>query len=138
MAGKCSHKEIAKVAGVSLTAVKEFNRKQQAEIEGQVRANLGKVAVECLQNMVDLAFTAENEHVRFVATKDLLDRAGFKPKSEVDIKQEIVRRDPKEIEMEARKKLGDELAEKLLGLTKRQEITDGDWKPVQESKQEVS
>ena len=46
MAGKCSHKEIAKVAGVSLTAVKEFNRKQQAEIEGQVRANLGKVAVE--------------------------------------------------------------------------------------------
>lgn len=69
MAGKCSHKEIAKVAGVSLTAVKEFNRKQQAEIEGQVRANLGKVAVECLQNMVDLAFTAENEHVRFVATK---------------------------------------------------------------------
>ena len=28
MAGKCSHKEIAKVAGVSLTAVKEFNRKQ--------------------------------------------------------------------------------------------------------------
>jgi len=127
MAGKCSPKEIAKVSGVSITAVKEFNKQYQADIEKQVRANLGKVAVDALQNMVDLAFTAENEHVRVVATKDLLDRAGFKPKSEVDIKQEITRRDPKEIELEARKKLGDELAEKLLGLSAKVEIEDGQW-----------
>ena len=41
-----------------------------------------------------------------------------KPKSEVDIKQEVIRRSPKEIETEARQKLGNELAEKLLGLDK--------------------
>jgi hypothetical protein len=127
MAGKVSKKEVAQVAGVSVTAVREFNRQHQEDIEKQVRANLGEVAVQALQNMVDLAFAAENEHVRFVATKDLLDRAGFKPKSEVDIKQEVIRRDPKEIEAEARKKLGDDLAEKLLGLGSKPEIEDGQW-----------
>jgi hypothetical protein len=86
-------------------------------VELQVRANLGEIAVDALQNMVDLAFTAEDEKTRFNATRDLLDRAGFKPKSESHITQEVIKRSPKEIEEEARKKLGNELAEKLLGLS---------------------
>lgn len=118
--------EIAKISGVSVTAIREMNKKYEREIEAQVRANLGQVAVDALQNMIDLAFTAENEHVRFVSTKDLLDRAGFKPKSEVDIKQEVIRRDPKMIEAEARERLGNELAEKLLQLSGP--IEDGEWK----------
>ncbi|MFZ9069149.1 MAG: hypothetical protein ACO23R_17400 [bacterium] len=120
-------RQTSEMTGIPTGAIRKMNRKYAEEIEVQVRANLGAVAVSALKNMVDLAFKAENEHVRFVATKDLLDRAGFAPKKEVDIKQEIIRRDPQEIEAEARKKLGDELAEKLLGLAGKPDVVDAEF-----------
>jgi hypothetical protein len=117
-AAELSTRQLADHTKLPPSTIRQMNRKYGEIVELQVRANLGEIAVDCLQNMVDLAFTAEDEKTRFNATKDLLDRAGFKPKSEVDIKQEVIRRSPKEIEAEARQKLGNELAEKLLGLDK--------------------
>ena len=110
-------KKLSDKSGLPANTIREMNRKYGELVELQVRANLGEIAVDALQNMVDLAFTAEDEKTRFNATRDLLDRAGFKPKTESHITQEVIKRTPKEIEEEARKKLGNELAEKLLGLS---------------------
>lgn len=122
-----SNQALMKSTGLSDRKIRKMNREYADEIAAQIRSNLGEVAVSALQNMVDLAFNAENEHVKFVATKDLLDRAGFAPKKEVDIKTEVIHRDPKEIEREAREKLGDELAERLLGLGSPPEVEDAEF-----------
>jgi len=69
--------------------------------------------------MVSLAFSSESEQVRFVATKDLLDRAGFKAseisKLEIDERRS---RTPVEIEQEMRERFGNDVADMIMGRAK--------------------
>ena len=66
-----------------------------------------------------IAFSSESEQVRFVATKDLLDRAGFKAseisKLEID---ERASRTPVEIEQEMRERFGNDVADMIMGRAK--------------------
>tara|TARA_R100001530_G_C4260009_1_gene140210 strand:- start:74 stop:616 length:543 start_codon:yes stop_codon:yes gene_type:complete len=89
------------------------------KIEQEVRAKLGSIASKGLDNLVHLAFRADSEQVRFVATKDLLDRAGFKPQDKTKVEIEDKRnRTPQEIEDEMRERFGHDTAELIMSKTK--------------------
>ena len=89
------------------------------KIEQEVRAKLGSIASKSLDNLVHLAFRADSEQVRFVATKDLLDRAGFKPQDKTKVEIEDKRnRTPQEIEDEMRERFGHDTAELIMNKTK--------------------
>lgn len=56
----------------------------QQEIMKLTLQRIGLKAVPALQQVVSLAASARSEYVRLEASKDLLDRAGFKPPDRVD------------------------------------------------------
>ena len=63
--------------------------------------------------LMDLAETSASDSVNFQASKDLLDRAGFRP---IDRREEIrPQRTPAELEAEIKRLVGTENAELLLG-----------------------
>ncbi len=49
------------------------------EITEELHRNFAEIAPRALNILTDLADNAESESVRFGATRDLLDRAGFRP-----------------------------------------------------------
>ena len=62
---------------------------------------------------MDLAENSASDSVKFQASKDLLDRAGFRP---IDRREEILpQRTPAELEAEIKLLVGTETAELLLG-----------------------
>jgi hypothetical protein len=62
---------------------------------------------------MDLAENSASDRVKFQASKDLLDRAGFRP---IDQREEIrPQRTPEELESEIKRLVGTETAELLLG-----------------------
>ena len=63
--------------------------------------------------LIDLAENSASDSVKFQASKDLLDRAGFRP---IDRREEIrPQRTPAELEAEINRLVGTEKAELLLG-----------------------
>ena len=101
------------------SSVGVYRKNLARQIEKEVRARLGTVSLKSLDNLVSLAFGAESEQVRYVATKDLLDRAGFKAseisKLEID---ERASRTPVEIEQEMRERFGNDDADMIMGRAK--------------------
>ena len=70
-------------------------------------------APKALSILMDLAETSASDSVKFQASKDLLDRAGFRP---IDRREEIrPQRTPAELEAEMIHLVGSEKAELLLG-----------------------
>ena len=68
---------------------------------------------KALSILMDLAENSASDIVKFQASKDLLDRAGFRP---VDRREEIrPQRTPAELEAEIKRLVGSEKAELLLG-----------------------
>ena len=62
---------------------------------------------------MDFAENSASDSVKFQASKDLLDRAGFRP---IDRREEIrPQRSPAELEAEIKRLVGTETAELLLG-----------------------
>ena len=62
---------------------------------------------------MDLAENSASDSVKFQASKDLLDRAGFRP---IDRREEIrPQRTPAELEAEIKRLVGTETADMLLG-----------------------
>jgi hypothetical protein len=101
------------------SSVGVYRKNLARQIEKEVRARLGTVSLKSLDNLVSLAFGAESEQVRYVATKDLLDRAGFKATelSKVEI-EDRRNRTPVEIEGEMRERFGNDVADMIMGRAK--------------------
>ena len=91
----------------------KLKRELSAEISEELTANFLSAAPKALSILMDLAENSASDSVKFQASKDLLDRAGFRP---VDRREEIrPQRTPEELEAEIKRLVGSETAELLLG-----------------------
>ena len=75
-------KEAKEVAGYPKTynpLSKKSIRYELERLQDKVKSKLVNVADTVADNMVDLAFNARSENVKFQASKDILDRAGLAP-----------------------------------------------------------
>ena len=91
----------------------KLKRELSSEIAEELTANFMSAAPRAMKTLVDLAENSASDSVKFQASKDLLDRAGFRP---VDRREEIrTQRTPAELEAEIKRLVGTEKAELLLG-----------------------
>ena len=90
----------------------KLKRELSAEISEELRSSYMNSAPKALSILMDLAENSASDSVKFQASKDLLDRAGFRP---VDRREEIrPQRTPAELEAEIKRLVGTETAELLL------------------------
>ena len=86
VSGENTQKEISKALKVSEVTI--CNRKKNAEFMDEynsaLKDSIREVAAKAFKTQVKL-LTAQSEMVRYMAAKDILDRAGFKPTDKVDI-----------------------------------------------------
>ena len=91
----------------------KLKRELSSEIAEELTANFMSAAPKALSILMDLAENSASDSVKFQASKDLLDRAGFRP---IDRREEIrPQRTPEELEAEITRLVGTEKAELLLG-----------------------
>ena len=91
----------------------KLKRELSSEITEELTANFMSAAPKALSILMDLAENSASDSVKFQASKDLLDRAGFRP---IDRREEIrPQRTPEELEAEIKRLVGSETAELLLG-----------------------
>ena len=91
----------------------KLKRELSTEISEELRSSFMNAAPKALSILLDLAENSVSDSVKFQASKDLLDRAGFRP---VDRREEIrPQRTPEELEAEIKRLVGSETAELLLG-----------------------
>ena len=91
----------------------KLKRELSSEIAEELTANFMSAAPKALSILMDLAENSASDSVKFQASKDLLDRAGFRP---VDRREEIrPQRTPAELEAEIKRLVGSEKVELLLG-----------------------
>ena len=91
----------------------KLKRELSAEISEELRSSFMNAAPNALSILMDVAENSASDSVKFQASKDLLDRAGFRP---VDRREEIrPQRTPAELEAEIKRLVGTETAELLLG-----------------------
>ena len=91
----------------------KLKRELSSEIAEELTANFMSAAPKALSILMDLAENSASDSVKFQASKDLLDRAGFRP---IDRREEIrLQRTPAELEAEIKRLVGSEKAELLLG-----------------------
>ena len=87
------HLEAAKKAGYKDTHTIrnhacKLRRECADEITDELHRNFAEIAPRALNILTDLAENAESESVRLGATRDLLDRAGFRPVDRHEIVKE--------------------------------------------------
>ena len=91
----------------------KLKRELSAEISEELRSSFMNAAPKALSILMDHAENSASDSVKFQASKDLLDRAGFRP---IDRREEIrPQRTPEELEAEIKRLVGSETAELLLG-----------------------
>ena len=91
----------------------KLKRELSSEISEELRSSFMNAAPKALSILMDLAENSSSDSVKFQASKDLLDRAGFRP---IDRREEIrPQRTPEELEAEIKRLVGSETAELLLG-----------------------
>ena len=91
----------------------KLKRELSAEISEELRSSFMNAAPKALSILMDLAENSASDSVKFQASKDLLDRAGFRP---FDRREEIrPKRTPAELEADIKRLVGSETAELLFG-----------------------
>ena len=91
----------------------KLKRELSGEISEELRSSFMNAAPKALSILMDLAENSASDSVKFQASKDLLDRAGFRP---IDRREEIrPQRSPAELEAEIKRLVGTETAELLFG-----------------------
>ena len=96
-----------------LNQASKLKRELSSENAEELTANFMSAAPKALSILMDLAENSASDSVKFQASKDLLDRAGFRP---IDRREEIrPQRTPAKLEVEIKRLVGTEKAELLLG-----------------------
>lgn len=85
-----TQKQIAKEIQISENTISEWKKDKEFkdEIQIQMRENFGSLAVEA-QKKLEKLLNSKNEYIQIQAIKDILDRAGYKPKENVKISGEV-------------------------------------------------
>lgn len=85
-----TQKKIAEVLGVSEQTVTRWKKDEAfaAEYAAQLRQKISHTAAAAFRTEVQL-LQSESDKVRLGAAKDILDRAGFKPKDEISLTQSV-------------------------------------------------
>ena len=98
-------------------------RKECAEeITEELHCNFAEIAPRALNILTDLAENAESESVRLGATRDLLDRAGFRP---VDRHEIVKEKSVEELNAQLVSLVGENGAEMLIGAFKSRRSISG-------------
>ena len=82
------------------------------EISDELHRNFAEIAPRALNILTDLAENAESESVRLGATRDLLDRAGFRP---VDRHEIVKEKSVEELNAQLVSLVGEDGAQLLVG-----------------------
>ena len=112
------HLEAAKKAGYKDTHTLrnqacKLRRECADQITDELHRNFAEIAPRALNILSDLAENAESESVRLGATRDLLDRAGFRPV--VDRHEIVKQKSVEELNAQLVSLVGDDGAELLVG-----------------------
>lgn len=85
--GDLKRYEIAKKLKVDEDTITNWKKNPEfaAELDKQMRLRFGDYTGMALNTIIDLMQNAESGSVRLQASKDLLDRAGFKPEDKVQV-----------------------------------------------------
>ena len=94
----------------------KLRRECAEEITEELHRNFAEIAPRALNILTDLAENAESESVRLCATRDLLDRAGFRP---VDSHEIVKEKSVEELNAQLVGLLGENRAEMLISAFKR-------------------
>ena len=90
----------------------KLKRELSSEIAEELTANFMSAAPKALSILMDLAENFASDSLKFQASKDMLDRAGFRP---IDRREEIrPKRTTAELEAEIKRLVGSEKVELLL------------------------
>lgn len=86
-----SQKEIAQALGVAEQTICRWKRDEEfaAEYSSRLRKKIHLAAAKAFKTEQDLLLHSESDKVRLGAAKDILDRAGFKPKDEISLTQSV-------------------------------------------------
>ena len=89
----------------------KLRRQYSGEITEELHRNFAEIAPRALNILSDLAENAESESVRLGATRDLLDRAGFRP---VDRHEIVKEKSVEELNAQLVSLVGENVAEMLI------------------------
>lgn len=84
--GNKTQKQIAKEIQVTENTICDWKKDEEFknEIQKQMNDNFGSLAIEAQKQLAKLLKT-KNEKVKIQAIKDVLDRAGYKPKEQLEV-----------------------------------------------------
>ena len=121
------HLEAAKKAGYKDTHTLrnqacKLRRECADEISEELHRNFAEVAARALNILSDIAENAESESARLDATRDLLDRAGFRP---VDRHEIVKEKSVEELNAQLVSLVGDDGAEMLISAFKSRRSISG-------------
>lgn len=85
-----TQKQIAKEIQISENTISEWKKDKdfKNEMQVQMKENFGSLAVEAQKKLKKL-LNSKNENIQIQAVKDVLDRAGYKPKEDVKLSGEV-------------------------------------------------
>ena len=86
VSGENTQKEISKALKVSEVTICNWKKNAEFmdEYNSALKDSIREVAAKAFKTQVKL-LTAQSEMVRYMAAKDILDRAGFKPTEKVNV-----------------------------------------------------
>ena len=89
--GEFTQKQIAEQLDVTEATICNWKKINEFNVAytDSLKENIATVAAKAFKTMVVL-LNARSEQVRYMAAKDILDRAGFKPTEKVDLSVEPV------------------------------------------------
>jgi transposase len=82
--GELTQREIAKQIDISEETISRWKRNSEfaSELDALIRISIRSLAAKAFKTQTNL-LNAKSEMVRFLAAKDILDRAGFKPDDKI-------------------------------------------------------
>lgn len=80
-----TQKQIAREINITEKTICEWKKQKEftEEIEKELQQNFGSLAIEA-QKQLNKLLKSSNENVRMQAIKDVLDRAGYRPKEKIE------------------------------------------------------
>lgn len=89
LSGEMTQKQISEKIGVTEQTITNWKKQEEfcKEYNSALKRNINLHAAAAFKTEVDLLKKADSDAVKLNAAKDILDRAGFKPRDEVSLIQ---------------------------------------------------